>query len=71
MPGVFRPYTLLDVLSALNDQSSGQMGSDSIINGLGFFAETDEATTFGDSMATTVQLNSVYDAGVWGALTWG
>lgn len=71
MPGVFRPYTLVDVLGTLNDQSTANIGSDAIVNGLGVFAETDETASMADSMATTVQLNSVYDAGVWGALTWG
>jgi hypothetical protein len=71
VPGVFRPYTLVDVLGTLNDQSTANIGSDAIVNGLGVFAETDETASMADSMATTVQLNSVYDAGVWGALTWG
>lgn len=71
MPGVFRPYTLLDVLGTLNDQSTNNIGSDTIVNGLGVFAETDESASFADSMTTVVQTNSVYDAGVWGASTWG
>jgi hypothetical protein len=72
MPGVYRPYTLVDILSTLNNQSGGSMvGSDQIISGLGFFAETDEGMTFTDSMITTVQANPAYDNGEWGSVTWG
>ena len=68
MPGVFRPYTLVDVLGTMNEQLTAPTGD--TIDGFGFFAETDEAMTFNDSMATTVQANSTYDNGVWGAFTW-
>lgn len=71
MPGVFRPYTLVDILGTLNDQTAGQVGSDQIIDGLGFFAETDESATLSDSMVTSVQLNSTYDNANWGQITWG
>lgn len=70
MPGVFRPYTLVDVLGTLNQQSGVLTGSQ-IITGFGNFAETDEEMTIGDTMSTIVQTNSVWDAGVWGAFTWG
>jgi hemoglobin-like flavoprotein len=65
---VFRPYTLVDVLGQLNQQSSQQQGS--IVNAIGAFAEADEQTTLSDSMTTTVQVSPAYDAGVWGAFTW-
>jgi hypothetical protein len=72
MPGVFRPYTLVDILGTLNDQSSGQQGSDQIISGLGFFAETDESAQTSDSMTGTLIVgNSAWDAGAWGSTTWG
>ena len=70
MPGVFRPYTLVDILGTLNDQVTGQVGSDQIIDGLGFFAETDEAATLSDSVTSSVQLNATYDNGKWGSVTW-
>ena len=69
MPGLFRPYTLVDILGTINEQLTAPTG-DTIIS-LGYFAETDENTAVADSMTTTVQPNSVYDAGVWGASTWG
>lgn len=68
MPGVFRPYNLVDVLGTMNEQLTAPTGD--VIDSFGFFAETDEQFAFGDSMTTTVQVNSAYDAGVWGAFTW-
>ncbi len=68
MPGVFRPYTLVDILGTLNDQSLAAQGS--VINGIGFFAETDENFSFSDSVTTTVQANATYDNGAWGFFTW-
>jgi len=68
MPGVFRPYTLVDVLGTINQQSTQQTGD--IINGLGTFAETDENTTITDSAVATAQLNSTWDNGTWGAFIW-
>lgn len=69
MPGVFRPYNLVDVLGTMNEQLTAPTGD--VITSFGFFAETDEAITSADSMATTVQANPAYDAGIWGSFTWG
>lgn len=69
MPGVFRPYSLVDVLGVLNQQSTQQ--TDTTVGGLGNFAEADETLGAIDSMTTTVQVSPAYDAGVWGAFTWG
>jgi hypothetical protein len=69
MPGVFRPYTLVDVLGTMNEQITAPTGD--TITGVGYFAETDEAFTLADKIATTVQATPAYDAGVWGAFTWG
>lgn len=69
MPGVFRPYNLVDVLGTMNEQLTAPTGD--VITSFGLFAETDESTTLADSMTTTVQPNSPYDAGVWGSFTWG
>lgn len=68
MPGVFRPYTLVDILGTI--QESAQQTAD-IVNGLGQFAEDDETLGAIDSMTTTVQVSPAWDAGVWGAVTWG
>lgn len=69
MPGVFRPYTLVDVLGTMNEQLSQPTGD--TINGLGNFAETDESTTIADSMTTTLVVGTyAWDAGVWGSVTW-
>lgn len=69
MPGVFRPYTLVDVLGTINEQLTAPTGD--TIDGFGTFAETDEAMTVNDSMITTVQANTTYDTGIWGEFTWG
>lgn len=68
MPGVFRPYTLVDVLGTINQQSSAPTGA--TITGLGQFGETDDAATLSDSMTGTIQTNPVYDAGTWGTFAW-
>lgn len=68
MPGVFRPYTLVDVLGTINQQSSAPTGA--TISGLGLFAETDEEFTITDAMTGAVQTNPVYDAGTWGTCAW-
>lgn len=69
MPGVFRPYTLVDVLGTINDQSS--QSQDTSVSGVGFFAEADETMHLADSWTSTVQTVPGWDAGVWGAITWG
>jgi len=68
VPGVFRPYTLVDVLGTINGQSTQQTGD--IINGLGSFAETDEQATVTDKAVATAQLNPTWDNGTWGTLIW-
>lgn len=69
MPGVFRPYTLVDVLGTLNQQTTGQDTSQTV-TGLGYFGETDETTTFADSWTSTLQTPATWDNGTWGAFTW-
>lgn len=70
MPGVYRPYTLVDILGTLNQQSSQQQGAE-LVSGLGDFGEVDETLGAIDSMASTVQVNPAWDAGFWGTVTWG
>jgi hypothetical protein len=70
MSGVFRPYTLVDVLGTLNQQNGAQQ--DQTTNGLGDFAEVDETLGAIDSMTTTLQVGSpTWDNGQWGSFTWG
>ena len=69
MPGVFRPYTLVDVLGTLNQENAEAQGE--IITSQGYFAQTGEKYTLHDTMATTVQASPAYDAGVWGSFSWG
>lgn len=71
MPGVFRPYTLVDVLGTLNQESVGALGSQGLVAGTGFFAATNEEFTLHDTVATTVQANPTWDNGFWGQFTWG
>ena len=68
MPGVFRPYTLVDVLGTLNDQSSAAQGS--VISSQGFFSATNENFTLHDTVTTIVQSNRLWDQGTWGSVTW-
>ena len=67
--GVLRPYTLVDVIGALNSQNSQQQGSQTV-NGLGDFGEVDESVPVVDSVTATAQVNPGWDQGQWGAFTW-
>lgn len=70
MPGVFRPYTLVDVLGTLNNQNAGLNGTQ-IITGLSGFAETDETVGYVDSMTATVNATvPTWDGTFWGQFTW-
>jgi hypothetical protein len=69
MPGVFRPYTLADVLGTLvSGQSSGL---DSSATPMGDFAESDDTVPMTDDWSSTVQADPGWDEGVWGSFTWG
>lgn len=70
MPGVFRPYTLIDVLGVLNEQSTEQQTS-TVAAAVALFAQTGEGSTVHDTMTTTVQASPAWDTGVWGSTTWG
>lgn len=73
MPGVFRPYTLVDVLGTMNQETGELNGSQQIINGFGQFAEADETLGAIDSATTalTVASTETWDNATWGAFTWG
>lgn len=68
MPGVYRPYTLVDVLGTLNQQNAEQSGG--VVTAIGVFVETDEGMTSHDTMTTIVQASPGWDAGEWGSFTW-
>lgn len=69
--GVFRPYTLVDVLGTMNQQITDMTGSQSV-TGFGTFAEADEEMTMDDSAtATLVTASTVtWDNATWGTFTW-
>lgn len=69
MPGVFRPYSLTDVLGTIQDQATGN--TDTSTSGVGYFAEADETLSLADSATATAQVNPAWDNGTWGAVIWG
>jgi hypothetical protein len=69
MPGVFRPYTLADVLGTINQIQTGAQSQGSV-TGIGLFAEADETVPLADSWASTVQAPATWDSGVWGSTSW-
>jgi len=72
MPGVLRPYTLVDVLNTINDQTGmGSQGATSSLTiPLSSVGEVDEATTVADSAFGSVSTSTAWDRGVWNAGTW-
>lgn len=69
MPGVLRPYTLVDVLGAMNSQVQGAQQTE-LLSGVGSFAEADETVTMADSATIAHSAPAGWDAGVWGATSW-
>lgn len=69
MPGVYRPYTLTDVLGSIQQQAVGN--TDTSTSGVGYYAEADETMTAADSATATVQVPTTWDNGEWGQFTWG
>lgn len=72
MPGVFRPYTLVDVLGTMNQENGNLTGGQQILTGFGQFAEADESATVSDSATGTLVVASTatWDNTVWGEFTW-
>lgn len=72
MPGVIRPYTLTDVLQAMNQNSINQgatVGANA--SQFGVIAEVDDTVTpLGDSATATHSPAPAWDAGYWGAVGW-
>ena len=69
MPGVLRPYTLEDVLGAMNNQIQSAQQAE-LISGVGSFAEADETLTLADSATGAHSAPAGWDAGIWGATSW-
>ena len=69
--GVFRPYTLVDVLGTMNQQITDMSGSQSV-TGFGTFAETDETLGAIDSAtaSTPTAANATWDNVTWGTFVW-
>ena len=69
--GVFRPYTLADVLGTMNQQITDMTGGQAV-TGFGTFAETDETMTATDSATATTATaaNATWDNVTWGTFTW-
>lgn len=71
MPGVFRPYTIADVIGSLQDQIGAATSANSTTAGTGHFLEADETLGITDTATVTAQANPAWDAGTWGTFTWG
>lgn len=69
--GVFRPYTLVDVLGTMNQQITDMTGSQTV-TGFGTFAEADETMASNDSVTSTLVTASTvtWDNATWGTFTW-
>jgi hypothetical protein len=68
MPGVFRPYSLADVLGTIQQQALGD--TDTSVSGLGTIAEADESVTLGETVTATAQINPAWDTAQWGGFKW-
>lgn len=68
MPGVFRPYSLADVLGTIQQQALGD--TDTSVSGLGSIAEADEAVTLTESVTASAQVNPAWDTAQWGLAIW-
>jgi hypothetical protein len=77
MPGVIRPYTLVDLLGAINGQSQASTSTTTgaSATGFGVVAEADEQITsaqVADSAGGQVVTAAPgWDQEVWGAWAWG
>jgi hypothetical protein len=68
VPGVYRPYSLADVLGSMQQQAIGD--TDTSVSGLGSIAEADEAVPSAETVTATAAVNPAWDGGTWGAITW-
>lgn len=69
--GVFRPYTLVDVLGTMNQQITDMNGAQAV-TGFGTFTEADETTSISDSATSALVTASAvtWDNATWGTFTW-
>ncbi len=72
MPGVLRPYTLIDLLGQINGQSQSNTGTTTGASATAFaqIAEVDEQITATDTVAGVVRTVAGWDQEVWGASSW-
>lgn len=70
--GVFRPYTLADVLGTMNQQITDMSGAQQAVTGFGTFAEADETLGAIDSATATLATASAatWENATWGTFTW-
>jgi hypothetical protein len=67
--GVFRPYSLVDVLGSINNQNASS--PDTSTSGIGALAEADEQTTWADLGTIYLRTSAPsWDREVWGAIAW-
>jgi hypothetical protein len=76
MPGVIRPYTLVDVLATINGQGAAAGSSTSVgvsAAGFGVVAEVDDAVpgvSMADAATATAAPPASWDQGTWGGVQW-
>lgn len=73
MPGVIRPMTFTDLLTAINDQNGSadiQNATDGVSIVTGIVGEIDETVTVSESVFSSVGGNLGWDQEVWGAFVW-
>lgn len=70
MPGVYRPYSVADVIGSLQDGIAAATGQDAASSGLGYFTEADETLGITDSATVTAQAAATWDSGQWNAFSW-
>lgn len=68
MPGVYRPYTWVDILRSLN--GSNQSAADTSTSGVGYFAEADETVSCADAATALVTVNPTWDQAEWSSFAW-
>lgn len=67
MPGVIRPYTLVDILGTISGQNSqGNQGNTALTTPLSAVAEVDETVTSADSATALSSAAKGWDQEVWG-----
>lgn len=71
MPGVFRPYTITDILGSLSDGIDAATQGDTSATGTGHFTEADETLGITDAATVSGPANPAWDSGAWSAFFWG